>query len=123
VAAGVGVGEGVDEGRGVTVGTAGVSLGGSSCAAAGGDVVVGSGTGVSVGAGSGVAVGAVVSVGACSGAAVGASVSVGILAVEGNAKAALGAAASRQAARKPIPITMIVKIRIFLVFKCILYSL
>ena len=121
----------------MAVGTAGVSLGGNSGAAAGRDVVVGIGAGVSVpmggcalGAGRGVAVGASVSVpmggcalGAGSGVAVGASVSVGTLAVEGDAKTALGAAAIRQAASQPMPTTTMVRIQIFLVFKCILYSL
>ena len=143
MATGAGTGEGVG-GGGVAVGAAGVLLGVDPGAAIGRDVVVGVGIGVSVpmggcalGTGSGVAVGAGVSVpmggcalGAGSGVAVGAGVSVpmggcalGILAVEGDAKTALGAAAIRQATRKPIPIAAMARIQVFSVFKYILYSL
>ncbi len=79
--------------------------------------------GCALGAGDGATVGASVSVGADSGVAVGASVSVGVLAIERDAKTALGVATSWQAASQPIPITALVRIQIFPVFKFILYSL
>jgi hypothetical protein len=122
VAAGVGVGEGVG-GSGVAVGGAGVSLGTNSGVAVGRGGVVGVGVDVSVGAGSGVAVGVSVSVGAGGAVTVGVSVSVATLTIEGGAKTVFGVVENWQAARKAIPITALVKIRNFPVFKCILYSL
>jgi hypothetical protein len=129
VAAGVGVGEGVG-GRGVAVGGAGVSLGGGSEVAVGRDVVVGVGVGEAVAVGVGVSVATVgCAVGVGSGVSVGVGVSVpmgscalGILTLEGDAKTVLGAAPIRQAARKPILITAMVRIKVFPVFKYILYS-
>jgi hypothetical protein len=126
----------------VAVGGAGVSLGSGSEVAVGRDVVVGVGTdesvprggcalgagvAVVVGVGIGVSVGCALGVG--SGVAVDVGVSVpmgscalGILTLEGDAKTVLGAAPIRQAARKPILITAMVRIQVFPVFKYILYS-
>ena len=110
----------------MAVGAAGVLLGVGPGAVAGRDVVVGVSTGVSVGAGDGIAVAVDVGVSVTAGSGVAVPMggcALGILAVEGDAKTALGAAAIRQAARKPIPIAAMVRIQIFPDFKCILYSL